>query len=199
MFQFPIEVCSDPAKVSFSFDNTARLLACWQAMCADGAIPRADRLDVALMKPLLPEIIVFEVADMTTVRYRLAGTLAVKRLGFEPRGLNLVDLALPEMRAAVGIGFDLVARRRIGALLHFTLLYGEDEVPARVEQIVLPLEAPEGQAPRVLSLSCRDAFPYGKAPYGVHRPTEAIEDVTLFDIGFGLPDLSAILGTVAAA
>jgi len=199
MFQFPIEVCSDPAKVSFSLDNTAQLLARWQAMRETSALPRADRLDMAALKGLLPEILIFEVVDMMTVRYRLAGTMAVKRLGFEPRGLNLIDLALPEMRLAVGLGFDLVARRRIGALLHFTLVYGEEEVPARVEQILLPLEAPEGQAPRVLSLSSRPAISGVRAPYGVSQPTEAIEDVTLFDIGFGLPDLSAILGTVAAA
>lgn len=199
MFQFPIEVCADPAKVSFSLDNTARFLACWQAMRKESALPRADELDVRSMKPLLPELVLFEVADMMTVRYRLAGTMVVKRLGFEPRGLNLVDLARPEMRAIIGLGFDLVARRRIGALLHFTLLFGEDEVPARVEQIVLPLEAPDGQAPRVLSLSSRPAMPGSRAPYGVSQPTEAIEDVTLFDLGFGLPDLSALLGTVAAA
>lgn len=198
MFQFPIDVFSDPAKVPFAFGRTAQLFTRWTSMRETNGLPRADRLDMVALKSLLPDLVIFEVPDMMTVRYRLAGTMAVKQLGFEPRGMNLVDLALPRMRAAVGIGFDLIARRKIGALLHFTLLYGEEEVPARVEQVLLPMQAPEGQAPRVLSLSCRDAFPYGKAPYGVYRPTEAIEDVTLFDIGFGLPDLSAILGIAAA-
>lgn len=193
MLEVPLSTCSDPERVRFEVENSRTFLRHWQAVRVDGEVPHADAIDPGSMKALLPEIIIYELPDMSTVRYRLAGTLAVERLGFEPRGMNLAEFARPDMRPLVTLAFNLVARSRIGVLAHFKLVHG-GAAPARMEMLLLPLQAPDGEPPRVISLISREPLPPGQARRGIEQPTEAIDDATLFDVGFGLPDLSMIPG-----
>lgn len=187
MVRVNIEICSDLSNVAFEVDKSRQFVEHWQALRNGGAVPRADEISPGTMKTLLPEIVIFELPDQNTVRYRLAGTLATKRLGFEPKGLNLIDFTPPALLDTVRLGFDIAGHRNAGVLTHFVLIY-EGEAAARVELVLLPLAAPEGQPPRVISLSAHE--PHANAmrePFTVQRPTNRIDDATVFDIGFGIP------------
>lgn len=187
MARVNIEICTDPSDIAFERDKSREFLDHWQALRNGGPVPRADAINPGTMKSLLPQIVIFELVDENTVRYRLAGTLATKRLGFEPRGLNLIDFTPPALRGEVRLAFDIAGRHNAGVLTHFTLVYGE-EMPARLELVLLPLAAPEGQPPRVISLSTREPYPNTlHEPVVVQRPTNRIDDATVFDIGFGIP------------
>ncbi|HEX7777428.1 MAG TPA: PAS domain-containing protein, partial [Parvibaculum sp.] len=194
----PIIACTDPESVAFEFENSRTLLRHWQGLRVNGAVPRADAIDPASMKELLPEIVIYDLPDLATVRYRLAGTLAVRRLGFEPRGTNLVDFATPEMRSLVTLAFNVVARSYVGLVSHFRLVH-DGGVPARMEMLFLPLLPPAGEPPRIISLISREKLPPELTRYGIDYPPEAIDDACMFDLGFGLPDLSMIPGLGIAA
>lgn len=191
----PIALCADAGAAPFQFENSRKFLQCWQSHRRGNELPRADELNLGAMKALLPELLIYDVVDAATVRFRLAGTLVVKRMGFEPRGMNMIDLTPPRIRAIVGLAFATVAQARIGIVSHFSHVY-EGGRPGRVEMLMVPLGAPEGQPARVMTMMSREAYK-GHAPFGIEETADHVEDATLIDLGFGLPDLSA-LDTIAA-
>lgn len=194
-----VEICEDLATLRFEFDRSRELLTYWQSLREDDAIPHAEAVNPASMRGLLPEIIIFDVPDAETIRYRLAGTLAAQRLGFEPKGLNLMDWTPRHLKPYVSLTFATVATMKVGALVHFRLVY-ENETPARLELLLLPLASPQGQAPRIISICNRHTCGTASEPVGVLRPTEAVDDATVFDLGFGIPDvLRALVAPAVAA
>ncbi|MCE9651175.1 MAG: PAS domain-containing protein [Parvibaculum sp.] len=190
MLPLPLDICGDISAVPFEFENSRALLAYWQSLREGDAIPRAEAVNPGAMRELLPEIIIYDVPDADTVRYRLAGTLAVKRLGFEPKGLNAMDWTPRHLKPYVSLAFNTVATMKVGALAHFRLVY-EGEITARVETTLLPLTPPDGQCPRVLAIAQRHRTGGGggREPFGVLRPTETMDDATIFDLGFGVPEV----------
>ncbi|HEY4344752.1 MAG TPA: PAS domain-containing protein [Parvibaculum sp.] len=199
MSDLSIALADDPADVAFEFESSRTLLRYWQSLRDGKAIPRADAVNPASMRELLPEIIIYDVPDAETIRYRLAGTLAVKRLGFEPRGLNAMDWTPRHLKPYVSLAFSTVATMHVGAMAHFRLVY-EGEMAGRVEMLLLPLTPPDGQCPRIISIANRHSFGSGiSEPFGVLRPTENIDDATIFDIGFGIPEIVRQLTASAVA
>jgi hypothetical protein len=193
----PIIACTDPEAIAFEFENSRALLRYWRSKQAGGLIPLAEAIEPAALKPLLPELVIYDLPDLGTVRYRLAGTLAVQRLGFEPKGRNLVEFATPEMRSLVTLAFNVVARSYVGLVSHFRLVH-DGGVPARMEMLLLPLTPPAGEPPRVISVISREELPPELTRFGIDHPPETIDDATVFDIGYGLPNLSMIPGLNAA-
>ncbi|MEN6544290.1 PAS domain-containing protein [Parvibaculum sp.] len=191
----PIALCPDAEAASFEFESTGKFLQCWQSHRRANELPRADALDLGAMKTLLPELLIYDVIDAATIRFRLAGTLAVKRMGFEPRGMNMIELTPPALRGQVGLAFTTVAQARIGILSHYSHIY-EGGRPGRIEMLMLPLAAPEGQPPRVMAMVCRERYD-GYAPFGIEETASMVEDATLIDLGFGLPDIGALLARAA--
>lgn len=194
-----VDICEDLAALPFEFEQSRALLNYWQSLREGEAVPRAEAVNPGSMRGLLPELIIYDVADAETIRYRLAGTLAAQRLGFEPKGFNLMDWTPRHLKPYVSLAFTAVAALKIGALAHFRLVY-EGEISARVELLLLPLTPPDGQAPRIISISNRHSCGTASEPVGVLRPTEMIDDTTVFDLGFGIPDaLKALAARKVAA
>lgn len=191
----PIALCADAEAAPFQFENSRKFLQCWRDHCSGRELPRADRLNLGAMKSLLPELLIYDVIDAATIRFRLAGTMVVKRMGFEPRGMNMIDLTPPRIRSQVSLAFNVIAQHRIGILSHYSHVY-EGARPGRIEMLMLPLAAPVDQPPRVMTLVSREAYE-GHAPFGLEQTADQIDDVTLMDIGFGLPDLGSLLAKAA--
>mgnify|MGYP003654840116 CR=1 FL=1 len=188
MAGFQLQFIDAIDEVPFRIGKSRALFDHWQSLRAGGPVPpRADDINPGSMKTLLPEIFIFELPDDGTVRYRLAGTQAVKRLGFEPKGMNLLELTPENARPFVLGAFQLVAHHHVGGLAHFTSS-SENRNDYGLELVLLPITAPDGQPPRILSLSTR------LDPDDVHDDegkTEIfaieVENAVIFDIGFGIP------------
>lgn len=194
----PITICADPETLVFENGNSGIFLRHWQGLRTNGAVPYAEAVDPVELKALLPEIVIFDLPDLSTVRFRLAGTLAAKRLGFEPKGMNLAEFATPETRPLVTLAFNVVARAHVGILSHYRPVFNDD-IEARIEMLILPLLPPVGEPPRVISLVSREALPPERNRFGIKAAPDRIEDACVFDIGFGLPNLSTIPGLSVAA
>lgn len=183
---FTVEL--DIEAVPFQYEKSRELVTQWQALRKDASVPYADEINPASMKSLLPEIIIFEVPNINTIRYRLTGTEAVKRLGFEPRGMNLFELIPPNIHKDVRHVFAAIVRLQVGILAHYAIGNGDTD-PIKLEMVLLPLQVPTDQPARVISLSTR-----AQSENTLHDKPEVrrfpnhIEGAVIFDIGFGIPD-----------
>ncbi len=187
MVGFQLQFIDRFEEVPFRITKSRAMVDHWQSLRAGGPVPRAEDINPGSMKALLSEIFIFELPDDGSVRYRLAGTQAVKRLGFEPKGMNLLDLTPEDARPFVAGAFQLVAHHHVGGLAHFTSS-SEHRKDYGLELVLLPITAPDGQPPRILSLSTR------LDPEDVHDDegkTEIfaveVENAIIFDLGLGIP------------
>ena len=188
--KLPIAFCNEMAELSFEIGHSRDFLSYWQSLREDGGIPHARQVNPGRIKELLPDLIIFELLEDGTVRYRLTGTRVMERTGMEPTGKTLQEMAKPEFAQMLSFAFQAVVGLKIGILAHFTNYYTGD-IPGRMEVVMLPLRAPDGEPPRVICHWSRDpAVPDHIT--GIIRPTQRVEDATVFDLGFGLPDESIV-------
>ena len=188
--KLPISFCDHAADLWFEIEHSRDFLSYWQSLRQDGEIPHASKVNPGRIKELLPDLIIFEVLDDGTVRYRLTGTGVRDRTGLEPTGKSLQEMAKSEFNDMLAFAFQSVVSIRIGILAHFTNHYSGG-ISGRMEVVMLPLAAPDGDPPRVICHWSRDPEVPAHV-VGVERPTERIEDATIFDLGFGLPDESIV-------
>ncbi|HWE74211.1 MAG TPA: PAS domain-containing protein, partial [Stellaceae bacterium] len=82
-----------PAEV-FNHATLSALFRYWDEKRTGRVMPARRDIDPIEMGPrLLPHLMLCEFADKgTRIRFRLVGTLLVKRLGFDPTGKWLADL-----------------------------------------------------------------------------------------------------------
>ncbi|MDO8288084.1 MAG: PAS domain-containing protein [Parvibaculum sp.] len=189
MAGFQLQFIDEIEDVPFRVGKSREIFDHWQSLRGDGPVPRAEDINPGSMKRLLPEIFIFELPDDGSVRYRLAGTQAVMRLGFEPKGMNLLDMTPPDTRPYVLGAFQLVAHHHVGGLAHFSSS-SETRKNYGLELVLLPIIAPDGQPPRILSLSTRlepdDVLPdEGRT----ESFADEVENAIIFDLGLGIPSV----------
>ncbi|WP_339614198.1 PAS domain-containing protein [uncultured Parvibaculum sp.] len=178
------------ADLSFEIGHSRDFLSYWQSLRQDGEIPHARQVNPGKIKELLPDLIIFEVLEDGTVRYRLTGTRVMERTGLEPTGKSLQDMVKSEFNEMLAFAFQSVVSLKIGIVSHFTNYYRGGHA-GRMEVVILPLRAPESDPPRVICHWSRDP----EVPdhvIGIERMTDRIDDATVFDLGFGLPDESLV-------
>jgi len=179
----PITYYKDSVSLPFRFSEGKILLDYWQSVRVGNDIPKANDFDPMAIFKLLPDIMILDLPDDQTIRYRLAGTATVERLGYEPRGRNVLDLVGDKWRQPLYDVFNTVARQNVGLLAHYTNQY-QDDFLARIESVLLPLTPPNDQPPRVVMI-------VNSKEFGRTRTLSAflheLEEICLFDLGFGLP------------
>lgn len=93
-----------------------RLLEYWQARRGDRAMPGRQDIDPLDLSWLLGNISLADVvhgADRPRYRFRLVGTRAVQRFGYDPTGKWLDDLPEPAYRQHVQAAYDELIRRQV--------------------------------------------------------------------------------------
>jgi hypothetical protein len=139
------------------------LLRYWQTKCFGQAMPARRDIDPVEMGPaLLPHLLLGDLLDRgTRVRFRLVGTTAVKRLGFDPTGKYLEP-------GVKGGYFDLLASLHRLVYCERAPLYSESEFAwgsrrqLVARHLLLPL-AQDGPEPSIalvgLVVSSDEVFP----------------------------------------
>ena len=109
-------------------------------------------------------------------------------MGFEPKGMNLLDLTPPERREEIYFAFSLACPYRVGGLAHFTATSGT-QVNTMLELVLLPIKAPAGQPPRIIAISTLlEPEPALPDETGTRILAREVENAIIFDLGFGIPD-----------
>jgi len=179
----PITYNKDSAALPFRFAQGKILLDYWQSVRLGNDIPKANDFDPMAIFKLLPDIMILDLPDDQTIRYRLAGTATVERLGYEPRGRNVLDRVDEKWKQPLFDMFNMVARQNVGLLAHYTNQY-EGDFLARIESVLLPLTPPSDLPPRVVMIVNSKEFGRTRTLTGfLHE----LEGICLFDLGFGFP------------
>lgn len=118
--------------------SSKRIYDYWN-MVRDGRFaPNRFEIEPVMISDLLPDVFILECGNLSTYRFRLAGTRLCEAMGHELRGRNLLDYWNTFDREAVQTLLHNVAKDGAGAIMEFTCKYGDRE-PAAFEMIVLPL------------------------------------------------------------
>lgn len=189
MSDLPIIYNQDLNNLPFRLPQGRILLDYWQSVRNGEEIPKANDFDPMAIFKLLPDIMILDLPNDDMVRYRLAGTATVERLGYEPRGRNVLDLTAGKWRQSLFDIFNLVARRHVGLLAHYTNEY-EDGFLAHIESVVLPLIPPDDQPPRVVMIVNSKEFEFTNSRT-LTAFLHELEKICIFDLGFGLPAAAA--------
>ncbi|WP_341897152.1 PAS domain-containing protein [Ferrovibrio terrae] len=119
-----------------------RLLEYWQARRGDRAIPGRQDIDPLDLSWLLGNISLVDVvhgADGPRYRFRLVGTRAVQRFGYDPTGRWLDDLPEPSYRQHIFKAYAEVLQRCLPLVERLDMLI--DERTHDYEILRLPLSS----------------------------------------------------------
>jgi len=173
--------------MEFDDDRQEALFTYWKQSRGDKIVPLASDFDPTKIAHLLKDIVIFDVLGDRDIRYRLAGTEVAERLGRDPTGVNLIDLAAPEAQGYISELFAKILSQPTGAIVHYQNTYSTGK-RAPVRSFFLPLAMKAGKSPRVLSLHGQDEAPtsYEKVQLSTTVGT-LVEKVIWLDLGAGTP------------
>jgi hypothetical protein len=118
----------------------ASLMAYWLGKRGDRALPSRRDIDPLEMGPgLLPHLLLCDLLDRgARVRFRLVGTVVVKRLGFDPTGKFLADVMTGGYGDLVAALHRLVYCERMPVHSESVFTWGPDR-RLEVQHLLLPL------------------------------------------------------------
>lgn len=175
---------------NFRADDSRRFLLAWDRWRGTNLLPRRGDVALADIKKLLPRVMVFEVRDAEHIVFRLAGSVIGERLGFDPTGLNHLDLAPTEGRAIRAAQLLAEVRQPCAAVMLYPVVYASGRrVPAEV--VSAPVEPDrQGEPIQVIALATELADSALETPANGARLIAAGEGLAFIDIGAGVPPLS---------
>lgn len=110
----------------------------WNSVRDGRFAPNRFEIEPVKIADVLPDVFILECPDISTYRFRLAGTRICSSLGHEMRGKNLLDYWTGDDKEAVHNLLHNVASDGAGILIEFECTNGDRE-RAVFEMLVLPL------------------------------------------------------------
>jgi len=158
----------------------------WCGLPRLDGMPDASDFDPLAVMDCLPDMVVVSVNSPTDIHHRLVGTGLVNRLGYDATGVNLLDLISPDNRMQASRDMHEAVCRPCVAQARFSSHYTSGRI-AHVQSIYLPLRAPAGQPPRIVSVhTAEEPTSYGQP---VEKPLFAnhVDRIVWIDVGYGVP------------
>ncbi len=118
--------------------SSNELFEYWNSVRDGRFAPNRFEIEPVNLADVLPDIFILECPDISTYRFRLAGTRICTSLGHELRGNNLLDYWSGDDKEAVHNLLHNVAKDGAGALIEFECSNADRE-HAVFEMLVLPL------------------------------------------------------------
>jgi hypothetical protein len=171
----------------FKTIDVAQWWAYWRQLPRTGLLPDRVALNPGEIRHLLPNMMVFDMADPAAVRFRLAGTEIATRYGFDPTGTDFLDLLDPATRKQSRQLLHAAVRYPFAILSALRSRYGSG-LTAEIEALAIPFANGEGAVPQLVTVSLRvaDTSRLADDPDSLNR-VEAT-GFTFIDLGAGLPD-----------
>jgi hypothetical protein len=172
------------------------LFSHWTSLREKDGIPFATALNPRPLAPWLRSMTIMEVLLPQAVNYRLVGTAVVDRLGLNPTGKNLFELMKPEIRPSVTFLYASLTGVPCGAITSHINLSSDGKM-AKILVMHLPLAVPAGEAPRIVAMNLQQEVVDYLPASGHLTIGSALNHHTWIDLGFGVPDESALSSAVA--
>lgn len=131
----------------------------WDSVRDGRFAPNRFEIEPVKLADVLPDVFILECPDISSYRFRLAGTRICASLGHELRGNNLLDYWKDDDKEAVHNLLHNVAQDGAGAVIEFECSHGDREV-APFEMLVLPLVHNGENVNRMLGCLSAKSHPY---------------------------------------
>jgi hypothetical protein len=161
-----------------------RLLDWWTARRPPGGLPARAAIDPADLGPVLPHVVLLRWEGGEVV-HALVGTAVVARMGIEPTGRPLGDIASADHVGAIRGNLRLCTDRPCGMVTdHWIAMQGG--VRERTATLVLPYLQGDGGEVRLICVS--DVLERRHDGAGGGVALSSGEAKAFVDLGFGVPD-----------
>lgn len=131
--------------------DMARLFETWKKAKGSNALPSPQDLPPEKLVFCMPNITVTEYVNPEHIRYRLAGTDVISRLGTNPTGKNLFDFT-PDKYQKMLSAIYIAILTRPAALVSLTSNSLSTGIIAQVSGLHLPMINHDGTISRILNL-----------------------------------------------
>ncbi len=174
--------------VGFNHPGFAALFDYWQSVRKGPAVPSCTDFDLLDIANWLPDIVLLDVVSLDTVMTRFAGTMLVERIGMDPTGLNLLSMQAKNSLDQAARAYSSMANLPCGGISRFVSVYSSGR-EAIARSLYLPIRAPAGEPPRLVSMSTREEGGGSIYAEPVERTVTGTKILSIdwFDLGFGVP------------
>jgi hypothetical protein len=168
---------------------TKRLYEYWLTLPKAGILPLRSSVNPADIKDILPEVSIAEWIAPDTLKFRLAGTGVVERLGFDPTGRNFLDLIGSEEKNRMVRRLALIMDTPCGARSVRQEDY-QGGLQRLVEHVALPLDS--GRTGLSMLIAATGQLDRSEAVAKSSRLTRIGMplDYEFIDLGAGVPELN---------
>ena len=159
-----------------------RFFGYWNSLPKNGTVPDRSDFSPAGIASLMPAVTLLEIVSEDLILQRLAGTAVCRVMGFDPTGMNALDLISPATRPDY---LDLIHKQISTPCGRWNLLRSRhDNMVDRAEVLTLPMSHSLSGHWMILSyFAALDPVAYDPGPYEIL----GYEDTRWIDIGAGLP------------
>jgi hypothetical protein len=160
----------------------------WIDIRKDRIVPDAQDVDPLAIVPLLPDIVVFQVNSPEEIIYRLAGTEVVNRMGHDPTGKNLIDIAASGKGGIISTLMTMTVRQPAGLYARYDNIYTNGR-RATVNSLYLPVSDDSDTLGRILAIHTMSKPKLYEEERSLTTIGDSIELTEFLDIGAGTPDI----------
>lgn len=174
------DISNDPKALRAFFD-------CYQISRAENGIGIQADLPMRSFAPLMANIVLMEAVTPTEIFYRIVGQNVIDRMGFNPSGLNLMDLMAPAFAAHLPKLYQIIMNHPCGYYAVYENEYGSGRTMI-TETLVLPMrKTATDPANMTLALHCHVGVTGTSQSHGETTLATRLERGALIDIGLGIP------------
>lgn len=134
------QVFRDPEDKVIGSAVLLQLLRYWRGLLREGRLPSRTDMAPSDMIPLLPWLMLIDVVDAQTFRYRLVGTGIVDHVGFDATGMDVASAYKGGNWSEIAKDYIYVLQQRKPCLTVTSVFVDpNDPLPVSYRRLLLPL------------------------------------------------------------
>ncbi len=165
-------------------DGARRLFTYWDTLPKVDFVPDRKSFNPGRIADLMRAVTILEIWSRARIEMRLAGTGICDAMGFDPTGLNMLELQAPESRERYLLLLEEQCNRPCGRRNMLRARHSDGSI-VLTEVVTLPMRHSSAGHDLILSYFCAvKTVGYGEPSYMILGH----EDTQWIDIGAGVPD-----------
>jgi len=175
-------------KISRDHESFRKFLTCYQHAQGADRIGIQSSLPMRDLAILMPNIVLMQAEQRNKIYYRIVGEKIISRLGFNPTGLNLIDILEPRFSNELPEINQMMMEHPCG---YYSVYENEYDSGARMitESLALPMrKTPEDKVNCAFALHIHHETTSIHPSKGETTLVTRLKAGALIDLGAGIPD-----------
>lgn len=165
-------------------EGARRFFNYWNSLPKTNFLPDRESFNPSHIPDLMRAVTILEIWSRARIEMRLAGTSVCESMGFDPTGINMLELQAPEMREDYLRLLEAQCARPCGRRNLLRARHADGTI-IRTEVVALPMSHKRSGNPMILNyFSSIEAIGFGEHSYQILDR----EDTRWIDVGAGVPD-----------